>query len=134
VPGEDAAKLFNNALGSWQAVVVTPIRAADSEAEANVIIITASGEGTVANLGPPTKTSRLTITFDAGEKWTRRTFEAASARMIGHILGLGYSNVSGQLMSPPNSIAVNPSPNTYESLPLTPQSDDIRRVREIWDR
>jgi hypothetical protein len=134
VPGEDAAKLFNNALGSWQAVVVTPMRAADSEAEANVIIITASGEGTVANLGPPTKTSRLTITFDADEKWTGRTFEAASARMIGHILGLGYGNVSGQLMSPPNSIVVNPSPNTYESLPLTPQSDDIRRVREIWDR
>jgi hypothetical protein len=127
VPGEDAAKLFKNALGSWQAVVVTPMRAADSEAEANVIIVTASGKGTVANLGPPTKTSHLTITFDSEVKWTRRTFEGASVRMIGHILGLGYSDVRGQIMSPPNTV-------TYDSVPLTPQADDIKRVRAIWDK
>src|SRR5262245_18755134 len=35
VRGVEPAKLFNNALGSWQAVVVTPIGKADSEAEAN---------------------------------------------------------------------------------------------------
>ena len=31
----------------------------------------------------------MSITFDSDEKWTRRMFEAASARMIGHIIGWG---------------------------------------------
>jgi hypothetical protein len=124
VPGEDAGKLFNNALGSWQAVVVTPMRQADSPAEANVIIRTSSEVIAVADVGPPTSKT-LTIRFGSTVRWTRRTFEAASCRMIGHILGLKYSTLLGQIMSDPATVEL-------ESLPLTPQSDDIRRVREIW--
>jgi|SRR5271166_2028144 len=123
VPGEDATKLFSNALGSWQAVVVTPMRKADSEAEANVIILTSSETIADAQVGPPTsESSPLTIRFGSTVSWTPHTFEAASNRMIGHILGLTYTNTPGQMMS---------ERATLESLPLVPQPEDIKRIRQI---
>lgn len=126
VPGEDATKLFSNALGSWQAVVVTPMRKADSEAEANVIILTSSETIAVAQVGPPTsESSPLTIRFGSTVSWTPHTFEAASNRMIGHILGLTYTNTPGQMMS---------ERATLESLPLVPQPEDIKRIRQIWGK
>jgi hypothetical protein len=126
VRGAEAAKLFNNALGSWQAVVVTPIRRADSEAEANVIIRMSPETIADAQLGPPTsKTSPLLIRFGSTISWTPRTFETASNRMLGHILGLGYTNTPNQLMTTGAEL---------ESLPLTPQAEDIKRARQIWDK
>jgi TIR domain len=127
VPGADPQKLFNNALGSWQAVVVTPIRRADSAAEANVLITTSSETRADAQIGPPKSGGApLKIRFGSTEAWTPRTFEAASARMLGHILGLTYTDTPDQLMT-------NPEHTTPETLPLTPQSEDIQRVRQIWD-
>jgi TIR domain len=124
VPGADPAKLFNNALGSWQAVAVTPIRMADSYAEANVLIITSSQAGADAQVGPPKSGGApLIIRFGTTVPWTPHTFEAASARMLGHILGLTYTDTPGQLMS---------EHATFETLPLTPQAEDIKRVREVW--
>jgi len=124
VPGEDAAKLFNNALGSWQAVVVTPIRKADSEKEANVVIVTSSETIADAQVGPPKPNAApLIIRFGSTVSWTPRTFEAASARMLGHILGLTYTSTPGQMMSEQVKL---------ETLPLTPQSEDVKRVRQIW--
>ena len=127
VPGQDATKLFNNALGSWQAVMATTITRADSEKDANVVVETAPNTIAVAETGPPTeaRTLPLKITFGSDQKWTARTFEAASCRMLGHILGLGYTQVPDQLMT--EGIAL-------ESLPLTPQQDDVRKVRTIWKK
>jgi len=126
VPGAEATKLFNNALGSWQAVVVTPIRKADSKAEANVIIQESPETIADAQVGPPTsKTSPLLIRFGSTVSWTPRTFEAASVRMLGHILGLGYTNTPNQIMTEGAKL---------ESLPLAPQAEDITRVRQIWDK
>lgn len=126
VPGEEATKLFNNALGSWQAVVATPIRKADSEGEANVIIFTSPDTIADAQVGPPTtEKSRLIIRFGSVQPWTQRTFEAASCRMLGHILGLTSTNTPGQIMSENAKL---------ESLPLTPQLEDIKRIREIWNK
>jgi len=101
VPGADPAKLFNNALGSWQAVVVSPIRTADSAAEANVLIITSSETtADVSQIGPPKPGGApLIIRFGTTVAWTPRTFEAASARMLGHILGLNYTDTPDQLMT-----------------------------------
>jgi hypothetical protein len=124
VPGEDANKLFNNALGSWQAVVDTPIRKADLEAKANVLIITSPETAADAHMGPPTSgTSPLIIRFGSTIVWTSHTFEAASCRMLGHILGLTYTELPGQMMTEHVEL---------ESLPLTPQAEDIKRARQIW--
>ena len=124
VPGADAAKLFNNALGSWQAVVPTSIAKADSEAVANVIIETEPNTVAVAAVGPPKSGEKpLAIVFGSNQKWTPRTFEAASCRMLGHILGLGYTDVPGQLMTEGISL---------DELPLSPQSDDVKKVRAVW--
>jgi hypothetical protein len=43
--------------------------------------------------------------------------------MIGHILGLTYTQTPGQIMT---------EHATPEAIPLTPQAEDIKRVREIW--
>jgi len=127
VPEGDATKLFSNALGSWQAVVATPIRKADAKAEANVIVLTAPDTiAVVSNVGPPTsETSPIRIWFGSRIAWTPRTFEAASGRMLGHVLGLTYTNTPGQMMT---------ENVTLELLPLTPQPEDIKRVRQIWDK
>ena len=127
IQGADARNLFNNALGSWQAVVVTPITQADSEDQANVLIDTSpSAIADEAPLGPPMKDQKgpLRIRFGPDKLWTPRTFQAASCRMLGHVLGLNYTKTSGQLMT---------QNVTLETLPLTPQSEDIQRVR-IWSR
>jgi hypothetical protein len=129
VPHGDAFKLFNNALGSWQAILETSMSRADTRENANVLIQTYTGSGTVAQVGPPKPGQPpLVVIFDPEQAWTDRIFEAASCRMIGHILGLTTSQASGQLMSD-TSTGV-----TYETLPLAPQAEDIERVREIWGR
>ena len=128
IPGEDARKLFSNALGSWQAIVATPITEAESREQANVIITTdPETRAVVSRVGPPTSenSSPITIYFGSTVKWSSRTFEAASSRMLGHILGLEYTNRPGQLMT-------NPEKTDLDSLPLTPQADDIRRIVKIW--
>jgi hypothetical protein len=126
VPGADAEKLFSNALGSWQAVVVTPIRKADSAANANVVVRKSSETIADAQVGPPTsKTSPLIIRFGSTVSWTPRTFEAASNRMLGHILGLRYTRTPNQMMTEGIEL---------DALPLTPQAEDIKRVRQIWDK
>jgi hypothetical protein len=128
VRGGDARNLFNNALGAWQAVVVTPITQADSEAEANVLVDTSpSAIADVSPLGPPRKDQKdpLLIRFGPDRLWTPRTFQAASCRMLGHVLGLGYTGTPGQIMT---------QTVTLESLPLKPQSEDIQRVRRIWGK
>jgi hypothetical protein len=61
--------------------------------------------------------------FGTSVAWTPRTFEAASARMLGHVLGLTYTDTPDQIMS---------EAATLETLPLTPQSEDIKRVRQVW--
>lgn len=129
IPGADARKLFSNALGSWQAIVATPITEAESPEQANVIITTKPKTvAIVSRVGPPTSetSSPITIYFGSTVKWTSRTFEAASSRMLGHILGLGYTNIPGQVMTHYKKI------DSLDSLPLTPQADDIRRIVKIW--
>jgi hypothetical protein len=127
IPEEDSAKLFSNALGSWQAVVTTPIRRADSFASANVIITTSSETMAVADVGPPSPAQPLLkIWFGTTVDWTPRTFEAASCRMLGHVLGLTYTDTPNQMMTDPGMMSL-------EEIPLTPQSEDITRIREIWD-
>ena len=127
VPGANAAKLFNNALGSWQAIIPTAIVQSDTEASANVLVDVAPDTIAVAEIGPPKLNHKtpLKILFGSTQKWTPQTFEAASCRMLGHILGLGYTQVPSQLMTENVDLA---------NLPLTPQSDDQKQVRQKWQQ
>ena len=45
--------------------------------------------------------------------------------MLGHILGLGYTSTPNQMMTKGVEL---------DALPLTPQAEDIKRVRQIWDK
>lgn len=116
--------MFNNAIASWRAVVAAPILKAE-RTDATVIVHTESGYGVaVAEVGPPTsKRPALGIWFSPDAKWTARTFEAASCRMLGHVLGLDLTDTPGQLMTRDSKL---------KSSPVTPQEEDVRRVRALW--
>ena len=56
----------------------------------------------MSQIGPPKSGGApLIIRFGTTVAWTPRTFEAASARMLGHILSLTYTDTPGQLMTNP---------------------------------
>jgi hypothetical protein len=77
-----------------------------------------------AELGPPRKgTAPLNIWFGTDVPWTPRAFQSASARMLGHVLGLKETNTPGQLMTHGADL---------ETLPASPQAEDKALARKIW--
>lgn len=75
-----------------------------------------------SSIGPPLEGEEIRLVLDKTETWTRQSLEATVSREIGHILGLTNSTTPNQLMNPASRGIV------------APQSEDIRRVQEIWGK
>jgi hypothetical protein len=122
---DDDAELVASALALWQRAARIPGRRVDSRDLANVVVVRAKEPGVLAYafLGPPTQNTKLEIHVSHEHEWTAEDFQKTMCREFGHILGLTNTTTAGQLLSA----------TTMDKIPSEPQSEDIERVRALWE-
>lgn len=103
---EDTDDLIADAFAMWTEVTrFLIVDGVESKSEANVVITSGpiDGVGNVIGRAPvagPGNFKNLKIVMDKKENWTAHLFQLAVCHEIGHVLGLGHSSHSNQLMSP----------------------------------
>ncbi len=124
---EDTDDLIADAFAMWtQVTKFLIVDGVDSEADANVIVKCEliDGVGNVVGRAPvagPGNFNNLTIVMDKKEDWNAQLFLLSVCHEIGHVLGLGHSSHSDQVMSPI-------VPEYLTSL----GSEDVGRVQTIF--
>ena len=141
LPKEVWDSLILDAFDSWSNVADLHFTQIDSKADANILIDIGSGpshnfdgpQGTLAWAYLPPRqdyTGQLLMKFDTEEIWSDKEnvrgtlLKNVAAHEIGHILGLGHSEINTALMAP-----------YYNKDVFEPQqNDDIIRIQNIYGK